>query len=137
MKLPPFVYALSFWKAASFLLAGILGLLVFFGVIPPQYGLEAGAVLTAILAVLEFFNIRPELQARVAFGLSYRIPPFFYALAFWKALSFVLAGIAALLVFFGVIPAQYGLEAGAILAAIVSVLEFFGIHPELTIRRLL
>jgi hypothetical protein len=135
--MPPFVYSLSFWKAFSFLVAGILGLLVVFGVIPSQFGLEAAAVLTAVLAVLEFFGIKPELRARFALGLLPVIPPFFYALAFWKALSFVVAGILALLVFFHVIPAQYALEAGAVLAALLSILEFFGIHPELQIKRLL
>jgi hypothetical protein len=65
------------------------------------------------------------------------MPPFVLSLAFWKAVSFILMGVAALLVVFGVIPAQYGLDAGAILAFILSVLQFFGINPELRMRGLI
>lgn len=64
MNLPPFVYALSFWKAVSFLLAGVAGLLYYFGVIPAQYALDAATFLSAIVAVLHFLNINPELRAR-------------------------------------------------------------------------
>jgi hypothetical protein len=61
MNLPPFVFAKAFWEAVSYIAAGIVALLVFFNVIPPDYGLPAGAILTFILAVLRFFKINPEL----------------------------------------------------------------------------
>jgi len=64
MKLPPFVYAKSFWLAVSLLASGALALLVFFGVIPADYALPAGAIYVFILAVLQFFKINPEIRAR-------------------------------------------------------------------------
>jgi hypothetical protein len=64
MNLPPFVKSIKFWEGVSYLLAGILALLVFFGSIPSQYALEAAAVLAAIKAVLKFFGVTPELRAR-------------------------------------------------------------------------
>jgi len=64
MNLPPFVYALRFWEAVSFIAAGVLGLLAFFAVIPVAWAVGAGVILTAILAVLKFFGVTPELQLR-------------------------------------------------------------------------
>lgn len=58
------------------------------------------------------------------------------SLAFWKGASYLIAGALALLAFFGLIPAQYALEAGAVLAIVVSVLNFFGVDPELRARGL-
>ena len=58
MNLPPFVYSLSFWRSVSVIIA----------VIVVQLGLadalDAAKVLVAILAVLELFNINPELRAK-------------------------------------------------------------------------
>lgn len=64
MNLPPFVYSKAFWTALSYALAGVLALLVFFGVIPPEWGLSAGALLAFFLMVLSWFGIEPELRAR-------------------------------------------------------------------------
>lgn len=64
MKYPPFVYSLSFWSAISWLLAGVAGLLVYFGVLPAEYGYAAPVLLAAIQAVLKFIGITPELQAK-------------------------------------------------------------------------
>ena len=64
MNLPPFVFAKAFWEAFSLLVAGILGLLVFFGIIPSDYGLPVGTVLALILSILRFFKIDPELRAK-------------------------------------------------------------------------
>lgn len=64
MNLPPFVYSIKFWEACAWIVAGVLALLVFFGVLPSQYALEAAAVLAIIKAVLKFFGVTPELRAR-------------------------------------------------------------------------
>lgn len=64
MQLPPFVYSLAFWKALSYVLAGVLALLVYFGVLPEVYLYGDAAVLAAILAVLNVIQIKPELQSR-------------------------------------------------------------------------
>lgn len=65
-NLPPFVYSKAFWTALSYVVAGVLSLLVVFGVLPPQYALSAGAVLAIFLAVLNWLHIEPELRARAA-----------------------------------------------------------------------
>ena len=62
MNLPPYVYALSFWKAISYLLAGGVALLVYFGVLPDAYLYGDAVILMAIQAVLNFFGIHPELR---------------------------------------------------------------------------
>lgn len=64
MKYPPFVYSLAFWSAVSWLLAGVAGLLVYFGVLPVQYGYAAPVILAAIQVILKFLGITPELQAK-------------------------------------------------------------------------
>ncbi len=64
MKLPPFVYAKAFWEALSFLIAGVLAVLAFFGVIPANFVYGSAAILAAFLAVLKFFGVNPELRAR-------------------------------------------------------------------------
>ena len=64
MNLPPFVYALSFWNAISFLIAGVLGLLAYFGKIKQSLALSAAAVLAILLSILHFFGIVPELMLR-------------------------------------------------------------------------
>lgn len=62
--MPPYVYSMSFWKAVSFLLAGVVGLLVYFGVLPEAWLYGDAVILMAILAVLNFFGIYPELRAK-------------------------------------------------------------------------
>jgi hypothetical protein len=64
------------------------------------------------------------------------LPPFVFALAFWEGMSLVIAGVAALLVFFGVIPADYALGAGGFLGIILSILRFFKVNPELRAKGL-
>lgn len=64
MNLPPYVKSLAFWKAISYLLAGVVALLVYFGVLPDTYLYGDAAILTAILAVLNFLGVVPELKAR-------------------------------------------------------------------------
>ena len=64
MEIPVFVYALAFWQGVSYVLAGLLALLVYFKKLDPKYGLSAGAVLAVILAVLNFLGIVPELLLR-------------------------------------------------------------------------
>jgi len=54
-----------------------------------------------------------------------------HSLAFWKGISYLGAGIVALLVFYGVIPDNYLYGDAAILAAIVALLNFLGVTPEL------
>ena len=64
MNLPPFVYSLAFWSFVSWIIAGVLGLLVYFGVLPPAYNYGAAAILVAIQAVLKILQITPELRAK-------------------------------------------------------------------------
>lgn len=54
-----------------------------------------------------------------------------YSLAFWKGVSYILAGAIALLVYFGYLPDAYLYGEAVILAAILAVLNFIGVHPEL------
>ena len=63
--------------------------------------------------------------------------PWYKSLAFWKALSWLLAGVDALLVYYGVLPEVYLWSAGAILSAILSVLNALQIVPELRSRGLI
>ena len=65
------------------------------------------------------------------------LPPFVYSKAFWNGVSLIGAGALALLVYFGVIPAEYALPAGAIYTFIVGVLQFFGIKVELKLKGLI
>ena len=64
MQYPPFVYSLAFWSALSWVIAGVLGLLVYFGVLPPVYNYGAAAILVAIQAVLKVIQIVPELKKK-------------------------------------------------------------------------
>lgn len=64
MNLPPFVYVLAFWEALSYAVAGILWLLVLFGVISPSWALTPSALLALFLAILKWFDIVPQLKAK-------------------------------------------------------------------------
>jgi len=55
MNLPPFVYSLAFWQALTYVIAALV---VYF----TPYKLEAGVLLAAVLAILKFFQITPELR---------------------------------------------------------------------------
>lgn len=52
------------------------------------------------------------------------LPPFVYSLAFWQALSYV---VAALVAYF----TSYKLEAGVLLAVILAALKLIQVVPEL------
>jgi hypothetical protein len=54
----PWYKSLAFWKAATLVVAVLL---VQFGVVDV---LDAGKLLAMVLAVLELFNITPELRAK-------------------------------------------------------------------------
>lgn len=64
------------------------------------------------------------------------MPTQFKSLAFWKAVSFLLAGAVGIAIAFNLIPAQYGYTGEVILAFIVSILQFFGVNPELRAKGL-
>jgi len=64
MNFPPFFYSLKFWEAVAWVLAGVLALLVYFGVIGPEFGLTAAAILAIIKGVLKWLGVEPELRAK-------------------------------------------------------------------------
>jgi len=55
------------------------------------------------------------------------LPPFVYSLAFWKAVSLVIATLVAAFT-------QYKLEAAMVEALILAVLQLLGVTPELRAR---
>jgi hypothetical protein len=57
------------------------------------------------------------------------LPPFVYSLAFWKAVSYV---VAALVAYF----TDYKLEAAVLLAAVLALLNMVGVVPELRAKGL-
>jgi hypothetical protein len=57
------------------------------------------------------------------------LPPFVYSLAFWKAVSYV---VAALVAYF----TDYKLEAAVLLAAVLALLNMIGVVPELRAKGL-
>lgn len=59
-----FVRSLAFWESVSWLLAGVAGLLVYFGKLPSVYAYSAPIILAGILAVLKAFQIVPELKSK-------------------------------------------------------------------------
>jgi len=72
-NLPPIVYSLSFWKALTYAAAGILAALAALGKIPTEWALSAGALLSAVLTVLSWLNITPELRARLYGSMLQRL----------------------------------------------------------------
>jgi len=60
----PWYKSLAFWSAVSWLLAGVAGLLVYFGVLPDVYGYSAAVILAGIQAILKALQIVPELKQR-------------------------------------------------------------------------
>jgi hypothetical protein len=64
----------------------------------------------------------------------FTLPDFFYVKAFWEALSFSLAGLAALLAYFGVIPVEWAVGSGVLLSWFLAILKLFGVVPELRMR---
>lgn len=65
------------------------------------------------------------------------LPPYVYSLAFWKAISYTIAGVLLVLYYFNVIPETWVYDAGAILAGVLAVLNFFGVYPELRAKGLI
>ena len=63
-SVPDWFYVEAFWKAASFALAGVLGLLVFFKVLPVEYAVGGAAILSWVLSVLNMFGVHPQVMAR-------------------------------------------------------------------------
>lgn len=63
-SLPPVVYSLSFWKALTYAAAGILAALAALGKVPVEWALSAGALLSAVLTVLNWLHITPELRLK-------------------------------------------------------------------------
>jgi len=57
MNLPPIVYSLAFWQAMAYVIAALVATFT-------SYKLEAGVLLAAVLAILKFFQITPELRAK-------------------------------------------------------------------------
>jgi hypothetical protein len=57
------------------------------------------------------------------------LPPFFYSLAFWQAVAYV---VAALVAYF----TDYKLEAAILLALILAALKMIGVVPELRAKGL-
>lgn len=64
MEVPVFVYSLAFWTGVSYILSGVLALLVFFKKLNEKWALSAAAVLAVILAFLQFLGVVPELLLR-------------------------------------------------------------------------
>ncbi len=64
MKLPDFVYVKAFWEAFSAIAAGVLAMLVVFGVLEPVWAFGYAAILAWVLGILKMFNIEPQLRAR-------------------------------------------------------------------------
>ena len=57
MNFPPFFYSLAFWTASAYVVAALVAYFT-------PYKLEAGVLLAAVLAILKFFQITPELKAK-------------------------------------------------------------------------
>jgi len=63
------------------------------------------------------------------------LPEFVYSLAFWKSATFAVAGVLALLAYFGVVPLEWAVPVEGLLAGVLAVLNAFGIYPEVLERR--
>ena len=64
MNLPPVVYSKAFWQALAYIGAGVLGILVVLGKLPPQDALTPAAILAWFLALLKLVDVVPELRAK-------------------------------------------------------------------------
>lgn len=113
--MPPFVYSLAFWQALVYVVAALVAWLT-------PYKLEAAVLLALVLAVLKLFNVVPEFKA--IHGSLWETPPFFYVLAFWQSLAYV---VAALVAYF----TPYKVESGVLLVLVLAILKMFNIVPEL------
>jgi hypothetical protein len=66
MTFPDWFYVKAVWEALSYAVAGVLWLLVIFGVLSPEWALGPSAVLAIFLAVLKWFDVEPQLRERRA-----------------------------------------------------------------------
>lgn len=55
--MPPFLYQPKFWEAVSWLVAGVLAMLAFFGVVDTEYAYTAGAIFAFAKALLKLFGV--------------------------------------------------------------------------------
>lgn len=113
--MPPFFYSIAFWQALAYIVAALVAWLT-------PYKLEAAVLLAAVLAVLKLFGIVPEFRAN--FGSLFATPPFFYILAFWQSLAYIVAALVAYLTPFKV-------ESGIVLLVILAILKMWDIVPQL------
>lgn len=60
----PFWKSLAFWSAVSWIGAGVVGLLVYFGKLSEVYAYSAPVILAAIQAIFQFLKIELELRAK-------------------------------------------------------------------------
>lgn len=58
MNLPPFLKSLAFWKAVSLIVAVLVAYFL------PDKAFDSAKLEALIYAVLQLFNISPELQSR-------------------------------------------------------------------------
>lgn len=66
MTFPDWFYVKAVWQALSYVAAGVLWLLVLFGVLSPEWALGPSAILALILGVLKWFDVEPQLRERRA-----------------------------------------------------------------------
>ena len=64
-RLPDFVYSMAFWEALSLAVSGVLAVLAFFGVVEASWAVPSSVLLQAVVTVLRFFGISPELRAKL------------------------------------------------------------------------
>lgn len=64
------------------------------------------------------------------------LPPFVYSKAFWESVSLAVAGLLALLVFFGKVDSSWAVPSAVILAWVTALLRMFGIELELRLKAL-
>ena len=64
LTIPEIFKVKAFWEALSFVLAGLLGLAVVLGKLPPEDALTPATILAWFLAVLKLFGVAVELRLR-------------------------------------------------------------------------
>jgi hypothetical protein len=62
MTFPDWFYVRAVWEALSYVVAGVLWLLVLFGVLSPEWALGPSAILVIFLAVLKWLDVIPQLK---------------------------------------------------------------------------
>ncbi len=64
------------------------------------------------------------------------LPDFAKTKAFWEAVSLAVAGLLALLVFFGKVDASWAVPSAVIFAWVTALLRMFGIELEIRVKAL-